>query len=283
MALADILAKLGEDETTQEQALEKIINTATELGSKVADLTSSVEKLEAKRDELLGEKKKLSAAAKIFTENGINPDDPEAAEKLKAKLAAKGEKSSDSDLEVIELRSALNKINTKVEELTTRAETAEQEKENLKKSKIASDIESKFKEMAADTAAGVCLSPSKFFHFYKDSLVMAQDGKTVLWKDGDDLKSLDDLAAASASNPDDSIFWAGKGSSGTGTRNNMNGLQTVETSHGTGNPFEKGGNATQASKLLKNDPKTASRMIAEARQRGKLAPAYERMMKLSNS
>lgn len=279
MALADVLAKLGETEEDQEQKITEILQNADTLAAKVSTLSGSVAALEAKRDELLGEKKKLNAAKKILVENGIDPDDENASEKLKAKLSAEGKTSSQSDLEVIELRSALNRLNTQVEELKTESETLKQEKAEMSAKERKNEIEKGVLKHLESTGAGVCLAASKLFALNKNSFELAEDGKTVLWKDGDDLKTLEDFAMASASNPEDSIFWAGKGSSGVGQIPGSSGNAQTRRATSTNNPMEVGGNLTEATRIIKRDPKNAERLIAEARSKGKLMPAIANMMK----
>ena len=283
MALTDLLQALGEDEDAQAAKLEAVLKAASEaqeLSAKAQSLTGSVEKLEAKRDELLAEKKRLGRAAKLLIENGIDPDDDNAEALLKAKLATKGESSGESDLQVIEMKSSLNKLNTLVTELKTRAEQAEKEKEDLKSKKIKADIKQAVLAQLDAATAGVCLSKSRLFQLNENSFVMADDGETVLWKDGDDLKTVDDFATASASNPEDAIFWAGRGSSGSGTPPGRNGSTPPSSTGTSNNPFAVGGNATEAAKLLKKDRRTADRLIAEAKSKGKLAPAIARMLQM---
>lgn len=282
MALADILAKLGEDEESQGKKLEEMLQaaaTAAELSTKVGQLSTSVQKLEEKRDDLLGQRQKLKKARDLLVENGIDPDDENAGTLLKAKLAAKGEKSSDSDLEVIEMRSALNRLTAQLNEIKEEADTSKKENAELKAKKIKDDIKQTVLSALGASSAGVCLSAGKLFQLNQSAFVMADDGSTVLWKDGESLKTLDDFAAASHSNPEDAIFWAGRGSSGSGTVPGRSGGGAPSTGGGSsGNPFETGGNGTQAAKMLKNDPRAAERLIAEARAKGKLCPVIQRML-----
>jgi len=282
MSLSDLLQSLGEGEDAQAVKLEAVLKAAAEaqeLSIKTQSLTGSVEKLEAKRDELLAEKKRLSRAAKLLAEAGVDFDDENAEALLRAKLAAKGENSSENSLEVIEMKSSLGRLNTLVAELKTRAEKAEEEKEQLKAKKVKADIKQAVLTQLDNATAGVCLSKSRLFQLNENSFVQADDGVTVLWQDGDELKTIDDFAAASAANPEDAIFWAGRGSSGSGTPPGRPG-SAAPTSSGTSNPFAVGGNATTAAAMLKSDPRTAERLIAEARSKGKLAPAMARMLEM---
>jgi hypothetical protein len=278
MALTDLLQSLGGDEDTQAAKLQEILSASTEAKS----LATSVQKLEERRDQLLEEKKKLARAKTLLVENGIDPDDDNAEALLKARLAAKGEPSGESDLQVIEMKSSLSKLNTLVTELKTRAEQAEKEKEDLKAKKVKADIKQAVLAQLDAATAGVCLSKSRLFQLNESSFVMADDGQTVLWKDGDDLKTVDDFATASASNPEDAIFWAGRGSSGSGTPPGRNSSTPPSASGTSNNPFTIGGNGTEASKLLKKDRRTADRLIAEARSKGKLDPAIARMLQMQS-
>lgn len=288
MALTDLLQALGEDEDAQAAKLEAVLKAAAEaqeLTAKTQSLAGSVERLELKRDELLAEKKRLSRAAKLLAEAGINFDDDNAETLLKVKLAAKGEKPSESDIEVIEMRSALNKLTAQLNQITDEAETSKKENAELKAKKIKDDIKQTVINFLGNTSAGVCLAASKLFNQDQNNFVITDDNKTVLWKDGDNLRTLEDYAAASYSNPEDSVFWAGRGSSGSGTIPG-GGSATIEVGSsrsGSSNPFEVGGNGTQAAKMLKSDPRTAERLISEARTKGKLSPAIERMLAMRKS
>lgn len=284
MALTDVLAGLGGTEEEQEAKLAELLEASTESNEKVKSLATSVQKLEERRDQLLDEKKKLAKAKALLVENGIDPDDDNAGELLKAKLAAKGEPIGDasdaSNLQLIEMKSAFNKLNSQVTELKTRAEKAEEEKEQLKAKKIKADIKQAVLTQLDNASAGVCLSKSRLFQLNEGAFVMADDGVTVLWKDGDDFKTVDDFAAASAANPEDAIFWAGRGSSGSGTPPGRPGSAAPTSSGTSNNPFAIGGNATAAAAMLKSDPRTAERLISEARSKGKLAPAMARMLEM---
>jgi len=167
--------------------------------------------------------------------------------------------------------------------LKTRAETAEKEKEELSARKVKADIKQAVLAQLDAASAGVCLSKTRLFQLNESAFVMADDGETVLWKDGDDLKTVDDFAAASASNPEDAIFWAGRGSSGSGTPPGRSSTGAPTGTGTTNNPFAVGGNGTEAAKLLKHDRRTADRLIAEARSKGKLAPAIKRMLELQGA
>lgn len=280
MALTDLLQSLGEDEDAQAAKLQEILSASTEAAAKAEAASVSVQKLTAKRDELLAEKKRLSRAAKLLVDNGIDPDDDNAEDLLRAKLAAKAESSGESDLQVIEMRSAFNKLNAQVTELKTRAEQAEKDKADLEAKKVKADIEKGVLDQLQASTAGVCLAAKKLFTLNEKAFVMADDGKTVLWQDGDDLKTVDDFAAASVANPEDSIFWAGRGSSGSGTPPGRSSSTSTSTNGTSNNPFAVGGNATEAAKLLKTDRRTADRLIAEARSRGKLSPVMARMLEM---
>jgi len=282
MALADILARLGEDEETQEQKLAEILTASTESAARITALETSVEKTTTKNAELLAEKKKLARAKTLLIENGIDPEDENAEALLKAKLAVKsGEPASESSMELIELRSNFNKVNSAVAALTERAEKAEKDKAELEAKKNQADIKQAVIDGLGSASVGVCLSASRLFQLNQGAFVKAGDGETVLWNDNGDLKTIEDFAAASHSNPDDAIFWAGRGQSGSGTAPGRPGLP--EPSAGSkGNVFAVDGNATEASRMWNKDRKGAERLIAMARQKGNLAPAWARTLEMSN-
>lgn len=255
-----------------------------------ARLTSSVSKLEGKRNEALDETKKLKRINKLLNTIGIDTEDDEAETLLAEKLlvrpnpptdtadqadvapAAEAPKGPDPLMEA-----ELKRLRKQMELLQEQARQSEEEK----KAAILRNRQDKIERIVVEALGKAgATNPSHAYKLMgldtKYAVNLTEEGSVVGGPDYDP-KPLGDVIAAVRDDENFSYMFAGSGMSGAGTgvRNGQ-----AASSGGGSNPFRTDQmNLTQAATMWQTQPEKARRLMGEARSAGKLDPKFAALLK----
>lgn len=257
-----------------------------ELALKNKELSSSVSKLTAKNEELIGENRKRSRVDRILKALEIDPDAEDAENLLMEKLSAGLDKNLDqvkaaatppgspapaaSDPNTLEMKSQLSALQRKLAEMEKKAKEAEKREQEAIEKRKRDYIELKVKEALQKAD---CLQPAHLYRLQMGAFRLSDDGETVIGGTEADPRSLQDAVEALKDDPEWAMYFRGSGATGGGmAKQGGFGGQSLK------NPFRSDQlNLTEASNVLTKDRDRAKRLIIEARSAGKLAAPFEKL------
>jgi len=271
----------------QSRDLEAVIS---KLKEENARLTSSVSKLEGKRNEALDETKRLKRIKKLISTIGIDAEDDEAESLLAEKLLVRPNPPADTTAQESASTPAetpkgpdplmdaeLKRLRKQMEILEEKARQSEEEK----KEAILRNRQDKIERIVVEALGKAgATNPSHAYKLMgldtKYAVNLTEEGAVVGGPDYDP-KPLSDVIAAVRDDENFSYMFAGSGmtGAGTGVRNNQ------AASAGSGaNPFRTDQiNLTQAATMWQAQPDKARRLMGEARSAGKLDSKFLALLK----
>jgi len=254
------------------------------------ELSASVSKLEAKREELLNETKKRKNLDRLLRSVNIDISDEDAEIELMKRFTSpgsatgdstssqEGSGSGDSGVGVkvpstadLELKAQLKMMKKKLDEMEQKTKEAERREQEAVQKRQRDFVELKVKE--ALQKAG-CVQPNHLFKLQSQMFRLSEDGETVIGGSEADPRSLEDQIESFKDDQEFSMYFRGSGVSGSGMSKGQGGLggQSLK------NPFRSDQrNATEAARIFKADPERAKRLMLEARSAGKLDPTLGRL------
>lgn len=255
-----------------------------DLQAKLAAQVESVNKLNAKNEELIGENRKRVRIERLLRAIEIDPSSEEAEDLLVQKLssslgeqvdalkaAAKPPASGDSPSvtnQDLEMKSQLAKLQKKLADMEKKAQEAEERERAAVEKRKRDYVELKVKE--ALQKAG-CIQPSHFFKLQSSAFRLSDDGETVIGGPEHDPRSLEDAIESLKDDNEWAMYFRGAGGSGSGLSKGQGGFggQSLK------NPFRTDQlNVTEAARILSKDSEKGKRLILEARSAGKLDPKF---------
>lgn len=255
------------------------------------NLSTSVQKLEQKNQELVGEKRKYSKLERLLQAIDVDPNSEESDEALVAKLLARdsqagngkslegqppgGSDAGDTSPESLDMKRQLRELQKKLADVEKKAQDAEaREKEAVEKRK-RDYIELRVKEALTKHR---CIQPNHLYRLKADIFRLSDDGETIIAGPEHDPRSLEDMVETLKDDPEFSMYFQGSGASGSGMLKGQTGLggQSMQ------NPFRSDQyNGTNAALVFQRDQERAKRLILEARSAGKLDPRLKALVALA--
>jgi len=186
-----------------------------------------------------------------------------------------GQSSGETPSEAVDsaLRAQLsalqNQINRLTEENVQKDQVAQREKQLRRQSILQSKVVQELER--AD-----CQRPSHVYKLLQDKFHLLDDDETAVFGSEDDPVTLRDAATKLREDEEYSIYFRGSGASGSG-------LPASRTSVPmSNNPFAVGSaNATEAARIMTEDPSKGRRLMQDARLAGKLDPIIGRALSAS--
>lgn len=278
-------------ELTPEEVLEK----AQELEQQATKAENDVEVLSTKKTELLIEKKKLGKVATFLRTLGIDTrakDFDEKVADLVVKLEsfnepiesdsgepaqpsqANQQKNNQQPLTDLnpEIRQMFERMQKQVESLTTKLSKAEEEVRKKDETMKAAKV----KNTVIEKLIGSGLSKKRAEHLFRltqDKYRLTKDGNDVIGGDEYEPISLDVIVGNMRDSDEFGDYFPGSGNSGSGYHGSQNSAPPVSMAS---NPFAVGSvNATEAARLMQENPARGKQMLLQAQQAGKLDPVMK--------
>lgn len=271
----------GNEAALNEPDVEALQKKLDELAAKNVELTGSVGRLEAKREELLKETKRRKNLDRVLKAIDIDVDSDEAEAALLQKLSVGLEDKLEAAKlattpsapgapaptnESLEMKSQLKLMAKKLQAMEEEAKQAKvREQEAIEKRK-RDLVELKVKEAFQKLG---CIQPAHLYKLQSGAFRLSEDGETVIGGSEHDPRSLEDAIESLKDDQEFSMYFRGNGASGSGMAKGQGGFggQSLK------NPFRTDQlNVTEASVIFSKDPEKAKRLILEARSAGKLDP-----------
>jgi hypothetical protein len=282
----------GQTAAPQAPSPEELQRKLEQLELQNRELSSSVTRLSAKRDELLNETKKRKNLDRLLQAVNIDIEDEEAEDQLAKRIAAALSRSDDSDgapasvpaqqgsqapvatppvvpsttAQDLEMKGQLKALQKKLAAMEKEAEAARQREQEAVEKRKRDFVELRVKEGLQKAG---CINPNHFFIIKGNMFRLSDDGETVIGGAEHDPRSLEDQIEAFKDDQEFAMYFRGTGASGSGMAKGQGGFggQSLK------NPFRTDQlNVTQASEIYTKDPEKAKRLILEARSAGKLDP-----------
>jgi hypothetical protein len=270
----------------QNESGETIPQTIEELQAALQEKDTKIRTLEATRVGLLGDLTKKKTVDSFLKAAGIDVKDPEFEDKVVAAitgLRTAGTGTTDganpppeppeggkppaaggtpSDAVDSVLKAQLAALQSQVTRLEKEKETEKKEKEKEKKMRRDQVLKAK----VVQELEGVdCRRPTHLHQLTKDNWRLLDDEETVVFGPEDDPVTLKDAAIKLREDPEYAIYFNGSGASGSGLPTSRSSIPI------TNNPFAVGSaNATEAARLMQDDPTRGKRLMQDARLAGKL-------------
>jgi hypothetical protein len=279
----------GQSAAPDELQAEELQKKIDELTRQNSNLSSSVTKLEAKRDEVLTELKKKKRIDALLRAAGIDPDDEEAEEEFTQRIAGVvvGTKDPGPDTagssagtvpstsvrpEDLETKAQLKMMQKKLAQMEDKVKEAEIKEQQAIEKRKNDYIEIKVKEALTKRR---CINANHLFKLQGAIFRLSDDGETIIGGPEHDPRSLEDQIEALVDDPEFAPYFMGSGASGSGMSKGNNGFggQSLK------NPFRTDQlNITEAAGIYQKDPEKAKRLILEARNAGKLEPSLGKLV-----
>lgn len=228
-----------------------------ELEPKVATLEGEKSSLLRKRDELLGENKKLKEKFAKFNDYADQDLDIPALLEAKQKL-----ESGDSDAKS-KYEQAYNADKTKFEQRLAAIEKERAEEKSQAEKERADAISARLKADAIaefSKPAHRIRNPEQFWKLYGDGTIQRGEDGTIFVGDEYKKVSIADYISSVNEDENNSYHFLPRGGSGSGTATTTAGGGKV-----TVNPWSRASfNLTQQGKILRENPELAARLKAEA-------------------
>lgn len=258
--------------------------SAEELLQQLEEKNKKIESLEATRKGLLSDLKKRKTVDALIKAAGVNTEEPDFEDKIaetisRIRSASLGDDtsqkpqedalkpsgtSSPSDAVDEALKAQLSSLQTQINRLEkeklAEREATERERslrrQEILKSKVVQELEK------AD-----CQRPSHVYRLLEDKFRLLDDNETAVFGSEDDPIGLRDAATKLREDEEYAIYFRSSGTTGSGLPSSRS---TVLIGN---NPFATGSvNATEAARILQEDPSKARRLMQDARLAGKLDP-----------
>lgn len=268
--------------------------TIEELQRKLDDQAVKIKSLEGTKSGLLADLRKKKTVESLIKAAGIdlNAENFEdqviqavtalrtgpgttATSAQEPQQQAPGQSSGETPSEAVDsaLRAQLSALQTQVSRLTKeneqKDEMARKEKELRRKSILQSRVVQELEK--AD-----CKRPSHVYKLLEEKFHLLDDDETAVFGSTDDPITLRDAATKLREDEEYSIYFGGSGASGSGLPASRT---TIPMSN---NPFAVGSaNATEAARIMTEDPSKGRRLMQDARLAGKLDPIIGRALSAS--
>ena len=283
----------GQPAAPQTPTAEELAKRLEQMELQNRELSSSVNKLTAKRDELLAETKKRKNLDRLLQAVNIDIDDEEAEDQLAKHIAAALARPDGASGAVppvpaqqgsqvptptspaappsttaqdLEMKGQLKALQKKLDAMQKEAEESKRREQEAIEKRKRDFVELRVKE--ALQKAG-CINPNHFFIIKGNLFRLSEDGETVIGGPEHDPRSLEDQVEAFKDDQEFSMYFRGTGASGSGMAKGQGGFGTQSLK----NPFRTDQiNVTEAAGIFQKDPEKAKRLMLEARSAGKLDP-----------
>jgi hypothetical protein len=275
---------------------EEILATAKQLEKTATEAEKGIEALTDKRDQLLVEVKKRKKAMRLLGERGIDPTKPDFDDKLAELLASVDDYAENgsasgggnnsgsgnppapgmgqpdtsnlpADMNP-EIKQMLERMTSKITNLET---TLGEERKKLEEKDKEAD-KSLLKNTVIDKLMELGMKKKRAEHLFKlteEKYKLSDDGKGnkfVVGGDEYDPVSLDTVIGNLRDSDDYGDYFPGSGNSGSGLQASQGSRPAVSL---TENPFVTG-NATEAARIMSDNPVKGKQMMNQARAAGKL-------------
>lgn len=269
--------------------------TIEELQQKLQDQAAKIESLENTRKGLLSDLKKKKNIDLLVKAAGLDLSQADSEEKIADLLSARSSSSADpgsgsatqepageakgqgvgqtpSDAVDSALKAQLASLQTKITRLEEEKERERTEKLAEKELRRNDILRSK---VVQEMEKADCERPSHLYLLLhsQGKFKLLEDNETVIFGSEDDPVAVRDAVTKLREDPEYSIYFRGSGATGSG-------LPPARTTVPIGNnPFAVGSaNATEAARIMQDDPARARRLMQDARLAGKLDPIIGRAL-----
>lgn len=260
-----------------------------DLEKRIRTLESENTKLKATKQGLLSDLKKKKTVDTFLKGAGIELDEqiteddiPEllakslksvASQTAAASPPAQGQQGQSGQVpsEAIDdaIKAQFNSLRKEIDTLKSERDTAQKERDNERERRRNEKLE---KMVTEELRRIECRRPSHLFKLEREQFRLLDDDETVVYGSEDDPRSLRDAVTKLREDDEYSVYFPGSGATGSGLTS-----QKSQPSTGGNNPFATGSvNATEAARLMKDNPERGRRLMMEARVSGKLDPVLGR-------
>lgn len=257
--------------------------TIEQLQQQLQDQARKIESLEATRVGLLSDMKKKKNVDSFLKAAGIDLADPEFEDRVLGAVSSLRSSpppaGTQEPQEAVSTPSQPQTPASAVEE-AMRAEMAslknqmkqlaeERDRERREKEKEREERRKEYKKslVLQELERADCQRPSHLYMLQESNFRLLDDNETIVYGPEENPVSVRDAISKLRDDDEFSIYFRGSGATGSGLASSRQSMPSVN------NPFASGtANATQAAKLMQEDPGYARRLMQAARARGELDP-----------
>ena len=269
---------------------EELYDALKELRTLNSDGEEQIKKLKSKVGSLIYDQKKRKNIMNILEQVGLDvksetleedfqeivsspgPSKEGAAEESSTSLGQSGnDLAATSAAANDETQKLLRRMETQINDLKQKNEKAEAEKkaaiEARRNERLDREVMEKMKEMGCENPKHLLKLTKERYHY------LNPDSDDIVGGEEYDPVPLEVVIGNLREEKEFAGYFRGSGRSGSGMvpASGPNGAGMM----GLDNPFRKGGNATQAARLITEDPARARRLMAEAQAAGKMDPVFK--------